>query len=131
MAISPVSFSSNIQTEKQTGGASKAVASAIVPGLGQFLDGRNKEGAAYLGGNVGITVASTLVANSMIKGFAKSIEQGAETMPKTSAGKIGAMALLTIAGTALWISNIVDAYKGEKQETNASAEKTNELDANA
>ena len=62
MTVSPVNFAGNIDQPKQKGGAVKAVASAFVPGLGQFLDGRNKDGAKYLGASVGLGAASTLVS---------------------------------------------------------------------
>lgn len=108
MTVSPVNFAGNIDQPKQKGGAVKAVASAFVPGLGQFLDGRNKDGAKYLGASVGLGAASTLVSVSML------LEEGAETLPKTPVGKFVALGLMGLASTGLWIANIVDAYKGGK-----------------
>ena len=131
MSISPISFSGNIQETRQKGGAGKAVASALIPGSGQFLDGRNKEGATYLGGSIGLGVASSLVGNSIMKNMAKSLEQNAEVMPKTPTGKLAAIGLIGLAATGLWIANIVDAYKGGKQEAKAPVEKANEIDTNA
>ncbi len=40
--------------QKKTGGTTKAVASAFVPGLGQFMDGRNAAGAGFLAGTLGL-----------------------------------------------------------------------------
>lgn len=131
MTISPISFSGNIQETRQKGGAGKAVASAFVPGLGQFLDGRNKQGAGFLGGSIGLGVASSLVGHSIAKDMIKSLEQSAEAMPKTPTGKLAAIGLIGLAATGLWITNIVDAYKGGKQEAKAPVEKANEIDTNA
>lgn len=115
MTVSPVNFAGNIDQPKQKGGAVKAVASAFVPGLGQFLDGRNKDGAKYLGASVGLGAASTLVSVSMLRKASQALEEGAETLPKTPVGKFVALGLMGLAGTGLWIANIVDAYKGGKQ----------------
>lgn len=114
MTVSPVNFAGNIDQPKQKGGAVKAVASAFVPGLGQFLDGRNKDGAKYLGASVGLGAASTLVSVSMLRKASQALEQGAETLPKTPVGKFVALGLMGLASTGLWIANIVDAYKGGK-----------------
>lgn len=114
MTVSPVNFAGNIDQPKQKGGAVKAVASAFVPGLGQFLDGRNKDGAKYLGASVGLGAASTLVSVSMLRKASQALEEGAETLPKTPVGKFVALGLMGLASTGLWIANIVDAYKGGK-----------------
>ena len=114
MTVSPVNFAGNIDQPKQKGGAVKAVASAFVPGLGQFLDGRNKDGAKYLGASVGLGAASTLVSVSMLRKASQALEEGAETLPKTPVGKFVALGLMGLAATGLWIANIVDAYKGGK-----------------
>ncbi len=114
MTVSPVNFAGNIDQPKQKGGAVKAVASAFVPGLGQFLDGRNKDGAKYLGASVGLGAASTLVSVSMLRKASQALEQGAETLPKTPVVKIAALGLMGLASAGLWIANIVDAYKGGK-----------------
>lgn len=114
MTVSPVNFAGNIDQPKQKGGAVKAVASAFIPGLGQFMDGRNKDGAKYLGASVGLGAASTLVSVSMLRKASQALEEGAETLPKTPVGKFVALGLMGLAGTGLWIANIVDAYKGGK-----------------
>lgn len=117
MTVSPVNFAGNTEQTKQKGGAGKAVASAFIPGLGQFLDGRTKDGAKYLGGSVGLGAASTLVSVSMLRKAAQAaeaLEEGAETLPKTPVGKFVALGLMGLATTGLWIANIVDAYKGGK-----------------
>ncbi len=114
MNVSPVNFAGTIEQPKQKGGAVKAVASAFIPGLGQFMDGRNKDGAKYLGASVGLGAASTLVSVSMLRKASQALEEGAETLPKTPVGKFVALGLMGLAGTGLWIANIVDAYKGGK-----------------
>lgn len=49
--------------QKKTGGTVKAVASVFVPGLGQFMDGRNKEGAGFLAGTVGLSALGGSMVN--------------------------------------------------------------------
>ena len=117
MTISSVNFAGKIEQPKtqQKGGAGKAVASAFIPGLGQLIDGRGKDGAKYFGGVVALKAASGLVGLSIIKKAAKAIEQGAENLPKTPVAKVAAMSLIGLASLGLWVANIVDAYKGGKQ----------------
>lgn len=109
-------------TERKTGGAGKAFASAIIPGLGQFCDGRNKAGAFFLVGNLGLKAALIGLGLSFLKSAAKfaekaesSIEAGKVPMPKGSIGKAIAMCTVSLAATGLWIADIVDAYKGGKK----------------
>ena len=118
---------------KQTGGTGKAVASGFIPGLGQFCDGRNKEGLAYLGAAVGTQVAGYALAKKISNHMLKVVEQTmranpnvnpAEIVSKASQAigefakksKLGAIAtvLLPLAGFGIWIANIADAYKGDR-----------------
>lgn len=56
-----------LQPKKETGGGGKAVASALIPGLGQFMDGRNKEGAGYLAGGLGSSIAGKVLISKYNK----------------------------------------------------------------
>jgi hypothetical protein len=94
----------DVVSEKKKGGAAPAVASAFLPGLGQFIDGRNKEGCKYLFGTMGLSVLSWLAC---LAGLAKGGKAG-------TAGVIAA-AVGGLAGSVLYIKNIVDAYKGGKK----------------
>ena len=113
-----------VDSIKQTGGVGKGVASAFVPGLGQFCDGRNKEGAAYLG----TSAAIALGANALGKSISKDMFQATQAATQNSGFDVskylkglskykmwGALAL-GLAGTGVWIANIVDAYKGGKKQ---------------
>ena len=105
-----VSFSGNNTTpEKKTGGSGKAWASAFIPGLGQFLDGRNKEGAGYIIGGTALSIGGVALGNSIGKDIADKILDPSVVLKK---GKLFGAAALSLAGTALWIANVVDAYKG-------------------
>lgn len=102
--------------QKKKGGAGKAVASAFIPGLGQFCDGRNKAGLASLGGVVGAGIGSRLLSVSYLNGLIKDVEKSGEkavVSGGTKAKFYGAIAL-GLASGALYIANIVDAYKGGK-----------------
>ena len=59
---------------KQTGGTGKAVASAFIPGLGQFCDDRNEAGIGYLSG-VG---ASTIAGCSFLTKYARDVYNAKE-----------------------------------------------------
>ena len=117
-----VSFSGNNTTpEKKTGGSGKAWASVFIPGLGQFLDGRNKEGAGYLIGGTALGIGSRVLFVNALEDAVKAACTSdvdfdiSKYCSKLTKGKfIGAIAL-GLAGTALWIANIVDAYKGGKK----------------
>ena len=52
---------------KKTGGAGKAVASAIIPGSGQLIDGRVGAGLGFLGGATGIATARYLLEKDAVK----------------------------------------------------------------
>lgn len=105
--------------QKKTGGAGKAVASAFIPGLGQMCDGSTKKGLAYLGGVAATGVGAKLLSNSVAKDVLQLMEKSGEAAMKgsTKAKWAGALAL-GLATTGLWIANIVDAYKGNKNKNN-------------
>ena len=110
---------------KQTGGAGKAVASGFIPGLGQLCDGRTKEGLGYMGANIGLSLAGGLLGRSIGKDLVelstKAVENGGKTfnvskyLKGAPRGKMIAACLLPFAGLALWVANVVDAYKGNKK----------------
>jgi|GEM_PF-1920837 len=109
---------------KKTGGAGKAWCSVAIPGLGQFLDGRNKEGAWYLGGSLGLGAATAATAIAFIKAAEKNVSRISLENPELilrdksvrKAGVAGAVGLsvLYLANIGLRIANIVDAYKGNR-----------------
>jgi len=53
-SVTPQNFKGN--NERKTGGGGKAFASAIIPGLGQFIDGRTGAGVGFLGGSIGAAI---------------------------------------------------------------------------
>ena len=114
----------NVQTapqQKQTGGAAKAVASYFVPGLGEFLDGRNKSGAFFFAARTGVALASAGIGAGMMRDMTNSMLQEDVFIPTVKKNKTLALGALGIAGMGLAIANIVNAYKGEKT---PKAEKT-------
>lgn len=120
MQVSPININnSTFQSKRKdnTGGASKAFAS-IIPGLGQFLDGRNKEGALFLGGFAGLGMLNYLTIkdyNTEILKAGKDAEKIKSAYTKfLESKKSVASYILGIAVTALWIVNIADAYRGNK-----------------
>lgn len=108
--------------QRKTGGGGKAFASAIIPGLGQFLDGRSAAGTGYLGASV----ATVLAAGALNKSIQKDIFQNFDKIPNekvninnilkaVSKRKVYGFRALAIGALALFIANIVDAYKGGKK----------------
>ena len=62
MSVNQVSpINTNIQQQRKTGGAGKAIASAFIPGIGEFLDDRNKEGAFFLGTRIGTSIITSKI----------------------------------------------------------------------
>ena len=102
----------NAQPTKKTGGAGKAVASYFVPGLGEFMDGRKKEGAFYLGSRLGAGVAACALSYSINKDTFKALAEDA--IPVVKKHKLAGVAALRLLGIGLAIANVVDAYKGAK-----------------
>lgn len=106
MAINPVGptpsgVAFKGKPEPGTGGAGKAWTSAFIPGLGQFLDGRNGAGAGFMGG----TVAAFGLTGY---GAYRLIEKGVNTKN---------IVLTACAGAALAVlklCDIINAYKGRK-----------------
>ena len=121
MTITPISFGTNVnnnQKQIKTGGASKAVASAFIPGLGQFCDGRNKEGVKFIGASIALSAAFSSLSNSFSKTLITAVESGAEKLPKSGKNKLIGMAAIGVASSILYIANIVDAFKGNKSKKN-------------
>ncbi len=119
MAISGVNSNVNqnyvqVQQERK-GGVGKAIASTFLPGLGQFCDGRNKDGAKYLGGVLATGIPcvglSVLGSNSILNAFEKG---GAKIGTGGKASLIGT-GILGLATLGIWVAGIVDAYKGGNQ----------------
>lgn len=123
-AVNSISFKGNtqpaqttqtVQQERKVGGVAPAVGSLIIPGLGHFMNGDNKAGFKFLGGQIGLgalTVLSLLAA-----GIAESKESRALAI----VGAAGTL-LSSIGGLALKIVDIVKAYRGEQPKENKQAE---------
>lgn len=106
-------------SEKKKGGTGKAIASALIPGLGQIIDGRTKDGLVDFGTSLGIGAIGTAIGGLGYKSFVKNIQQCVKTgAPKTPVGyyvALAASALTGIAAIANWVHSIADAYKGGKK----------------
>lgn len=59
----------------------KACASAITPGLGQFLDGRNKEGFIHLGVSIICDVVCRFGPNGLVKYLENFMNKGSKITP--------------------------------------------------
>ena len=124
------------QFQEKAGGRGKAVASAFIPGLGQFCDGRNKEGALYLVGTAGSTLTGAALVSKYLKDVFEAQSKASrkafeiskpgefldlankmkkEAVKNLKKGGIYAACALAVLGSVLWIANIVDAYKGGKK----------------
>ena len=126
---------------KKTGGAGKAVASAIIPGSGQLIDGRVGAGLGFLGGATGIATARYFLEKDAVKvsgrfGRSLGVKLAEKAIkPKEAIKKIfgashklmqkafknasvlkkTAMIALPLAALGLYVANIVDAYEGGKK----------------
>ncbi len=67
-----------ITPQKRTGGIKKAIASTFVPGLGQFLDSRKKEGCFYL---IGIG-SSAIVSAKCFSKYNKDVFEASKKASK-------------------------------------------------
>ena len=136
MTVEAVSVA-QVQPQNKAGGGGKAVASAFCPGLGQFMDGRNKEGALYLAGAVGSASAGRALLSKADKDVFEAVSEASrkafeickpgsdvwelsdkmekEALKNVKKGGRYAGICLGLLGMGLWIANIVDAYKGGKK----------------
>ncbi len=113
----------NIQPQNKTGGSGKAWCSVFIPGLGQFLDGRNKAGAIYMGTSIAAVLGTRALLGSAVKDVFRASEttitsnasSATKYLSKLSGCKVYGAVALGLAGAALWIANIVDAYKGNRK----------------
>ena len=112
-SVSSVSFKGNENTtvQRQKGGAGKAVASFFIPGLGEFLDSRNKEGAIFLGSRLGTGILAGALRIKLVKNACEAVENNVSTIKGYKLLNV-AIGLLGLASFGLTIANIVDAYKG-------------------
>src|SRR5215510_12272190 len=100
---------------KRTGGAKKAAASFFVPGLGQFLDGRNKEGAAFLSLSAGLSVLGICLRKNAAK---TAFKGGLEGMMDSAiravrpVSKSFAVKAVALAAVVVKIADMMNAYKG-------------------
>ncbi len=106
--------------KEKKGGAGKAVASAFVPGLGQLIDGRTKDGLVDMGTAAGLSALSSIVGLAGYQNFVKTVEAAAKTgVSKTPVGFYAALAVCALTGigaVANWIHSIVDGYRGGKKQ---------------
>ena len=105
--------------KEKKGSAGKAVASAFMPGLGQLLDGRTKDGLVDMGTTAGLKALIGVAGLAGYQNFVKTAETAAKTgISKTPVGFYAALAVCALAGVgavANWIHSIVDGYKGGKK----------------
>lgn len=90
--------------EKGVGGRGKGWCSVVIPGLGQFVDGRGKAGGMFLGFSALSTGALAISYKSMKK----------EVTRPTSI--VAGIALLSSG--ILWIASVIDAAAGAKKHKN-------------
>lgn len=105
--------------QEKKGGYGKAIASGFLPGLGQFFDGRTKDGFKDLGRHIALPTIASIAGFAGYMNLVSTAEKAAKTgVSKTPYGFYAAAALSLVAGlgaTANWIHSIVDAYKGGKK----------------
>ena len=111
-SISAVSFKGAENTvQNKKGGAGKAVVSWFIPGLGEFLDGRNKEGAIFLGTRLGVGTLMSILCSQESKNTYNALRNDIDNI-KGSKILTAAIGILGLASLGLAIANTVDAYKG-------------------
>ena len=103
-AINSVSFKGNtqpaqttqtVQQERKTGGIGPAIASLVIPGLGQFINGDKSNGFKFLGGYIAIQGLGGFMALK---------------------GKIKPAIAANITSLALAIVSVINAYRGNEPE---------------
>lgn len=77
---------------RKTGGGWKAFASFLLPGLGQFCDGRNKEGAMFLGGSIGLSILSGITWKKIVNNIHTASAEVTKRIQKQTSELINASA---------------------------------------
>lgn len=120
--VTPQAFSG--KPEDGSGGSGKAWASVVIPGLGQFLDGRNMAGTGFLGGSIATIVLRKSLSRDTDKTLNKELFEGlkkgnldkfakaSEDWQKSS--KASGVRWLMLAQAVLYVVSIIDAYRGDK-----------------
>ena len=91
----------------------KGIASAFIPGLGQAIDGRFKDGLKDYAKNFGWVVGGTAAGLAGYNSFVKAVEAGGKTPYGFYAG-MALASLATVGFVANRVHSIVDAYNGGK-----------------
>ena len=103
-AINSITFKGNtqqvetkqpVQQERKTGGIGPAIASLVIPGLGQFINGDKSNGFKFLGGYIAIQGLGGFMALK---------------------GKIKPAIAANITSLALAIVSVINAYRGKEPE---------------
>lgn len=108
--------------EKKSGGAGKAWCSTFIPGLGQFLDGRNAAGAFYMGAETMLLGTAAALSFNLGKAVEKGINAKNEKLIEEVISKRSTLfkSLGVVASSlgfgALRLADIVSAYKGRKED---------------
>lgn len=131
------SFKAKEGGEKKTGGVGKAVASAIIPGSGQLIDGRAGSGLGFFCTLCGLS----LVRSKLMKPVSRALDRYTKILDKqklplkesvkkswgavnrltktmfknASMPKKIAMVALPVAIIGTYVANVVNAYKGDKK----------------
>lgn len=117
-AINSITFKGNtqqvetkqpVQQERKTGGVAPAIGSFFLPGLGNFMNGDNKAGFKFLGGQIGLGVLAALSIHGTVAALIK------ENKALYVVSTIGTV-LSCFGSLALKIADIAKAYKGKEPE---------------
>lgn len=125
-SVSPISFKGQeaCSCQKKNGGAVPLIASSVTPGLGQYIDNRNKSAAKYFLGGLGS--AAIGIAGATIRNI--GIEKESATL-----AKLGGVAVLAgIVGYAInQVANWKDAYQGGNDRGMKLPKSNNKVDIQA
>ena len=91
----------------------KGIASAFIPGLGQAIDGRFKDGLKDYAKNLGWVVGGTVAGLAGYNSFVKAVQAGGKTPYGFYAG-MALATLATIGAIANRVHSAKDAYNGGK-----------------
>lgn len=104
---------------KGKGGFAPAAASAVLPGMGQYLDGRKKKAKHYmnLAAITGLLTSAFgfISAHKISKENKVALETGQKAVKSFGAKFAGAAAIASgVATLGVYVASIIDAYKGGK-----------------
>ena len=117
-AIQSVSFKGveGSNNQRKTGGVVPTIASAVIPGFGQYIDNRGKQAKKFFLTHLATLAVSTIVGGVAALGARAAMNKGSKGAAIASLAVGTAISLgAGIKNLINYFKNLKDAYQGDKK----------------